>query len=64
MYVQDGKEAKGLILMGSVLLANNRKILDDGTTSFDFKTPTLTLLGVKDGLLRISRGAEAYYHQI
>ena len=54
---------KGSILMGSVLLRGKRNITDSGETHFDYKTPTLTLLGEKDGLLRISRGAEAYWHQ-
>ena len=54
---------KGSILMGSVLLRGKRNITDSGETHFDYKTPTLTLLGEKDGLLRISRGAEAFWHQ-
>ena len=55
---------KGQILMGSVLLRSNHKINDDGTTKWDDNiVPTLTLAGTKDGLLRISRVAEAYWHQ-
>jgi hypothetical protein len=53
---------KGMMLMGSVLLRNKRQINPDGTTHFNFTTPTLTLQGSKDGLLRVTRGAEAYYH--
>jgi hypothetical protein len=50
--------------MGSSLLRNTRKITESGSTLFEgYETPTLTLLGVKDGLLRISRGAEAFWHQ-
>jgi hypothetical protein len=48
--------------MGSVLLRGKRNITDSGSSYFDYPTPTLTLLGEKDGLLRISRGAEAYWH--
>ena len=53
---------KGQILMGSVLLRDNHKINDDGTTHFDYEVPTLTLGGTKDGLMRVSRLAEAYWH--
>jgi len=53
---------KGQILMGSVLLRDNHSINDDGTTHFDYEIPTLTLGGTKDGLMRVSRLAEAYWH--
>ena len=53
---------KGQILMGSVLLRDNRSINDDGTTHFDYQIPTLTLGGTKDGLMRVSRLTEAYWH--
>jgi hypothetical protein len=53
---------KGQILMGSVLLRGKRSINDDGTTHFDYDVPTLTLGGTKDGLMRASRLAEAYWH--
>ena len=56
-------EMKGMILMGSVLLRGARSITADGSTAFHSATPTLTLVGEKDGLMRISRGAEAYWHQ-
>lgn len=49
--------------MGSVLLRDTRKINDDGTTHFNYTVPTLTLGGTKDGLMRVSRLAEAYWHQ-
>ena len=49
--------------MGSSLLRNNHSINDDGFTKWDYDVPTLTLAGTKDGLLRISRIAEAYWHQ-
>ena len=54
---------KGQILMGSVLLRSNRKINEDGTTHVDYDIPTLTLGGTKDGLMRVTRLAEAYWHQ-
>jgi len=54
---------KGQILMGSVLLRGSHSINDDGTTHFDYDVPTLTLGGTKDGLMRVSRLAEAYWHQ-
>lgn len=54
---------KGSILMGSVLLRDTHSINDDGTTHFDYPVPTLTLGGTKDGLMRVSRLAEAYWHQ-
>jgi len=54
---------KGQILMGSVLLRDYHSINEDGTTHFDFNVPTLTLGGTKDGLMRVSRLAESYWHQ-
>ena len=48
--------------MGSVLLREERSINKDGTTQVQTPVPTLTLLGEKDGLLRISRGAESFWH--
>lgn len=49
--------------MGSVLLRNTRTINESGNTAFNYDVPTLTLVGDKDGLLRITRGAESYWHQ-
>lgn len=63
MYAKGRTDIKGLILTGSVLLKNTRNITNDGSTLFDFNVPTLTLNGEIDGLLRITRGAESYYHQ-
>lgn len=54
----------GQILMGSVLERKHRSINDDGTTAFDYDVPTLTLSGEKDGLMRVTRGVESYWHQI
>jgi len=50
-------------LMGSTLTRNQREITDDGKTHFKYQVPTLTLFGEKDGLMRITRGAEAVWHQ-
>lgn len=63
-YAKKNKDiVEGAILMGSVLLRNQREIQEDGKTSFkDFDVPVLTLAGEKDGLLRISRAAESYWH--
>lgn len=49
--------------MGSVLLRDTRSINDQGQTEFDYKTPTLTIAGTKDGLLRVTRAAESFWHQ-
>lgn len=49
--------------MSSVLLRGTRSIQDDGSTKMDYPTPTLTIGGTKDGLMRITRMAEAYWHQ-
>lgn len=54
---------KGQILMSSALLRSTHSIQDDGTTLFDYSTPTLTLSGSKDGLMRVTRIAESYFHQ-
>lgn len=48
--------------MGSVLTRDNRDIQADGSTKYDYDVPTLTLGGTKDGLMRISRVAESYWH--
>lgn len=53
---------KGQVLMGSVLNREYRSIQSDGSTLFDFPVDTLTVGGTKDGLLRITRVAEAYWH--
>ena len=59
----DASLFKGQILMSSALLRDNRSLSeDDGTSHFDMNTPTLTLGGTKDGLMRITRIAESYYH--
>ena len=65
-YLKNGdKQFKGQILMSSVLLRDRRAVQStDGTTLYDYTTPTLTIGGSKDGLMRITRVAESYYHQV
>ena len=48
--------------MGSVLTREKRQINPDGTTKYNYPVPTLSIGGTKDGLLRISRLAEAFWH--
>lgn len=62
-YALKSKIIKGQFLMGSVLLRNKRTITDSGETHFTNPVPTMTILGELDGLLRITRGAEAFWHQ-
>lgn len=50
--------------MSSVLLRSTRAIQSDGSTKFNYRTPTLTIGGTKDGLMRLTRIAESYYHQV
>ena len=65
-YLKGGDtQFKGQILMSSVLLRDRRTVQSsDGTTLYDYSTPTLTIGGTKDGLMRITRVAESYYHQV
>ncbi len=53
---------KAQFLMGSVLTREKRVINPDGTTKYNYPVPTLSIGGTKDGLLRISRLAEAFWH--
>lgn len=51
--------------MSSVLLRDRRSIsADDGTSFYNYDTPTLTIGGSKDGLMRVTRVAESYWHQV
>jgi hypothetical protein len=62
-YTKDNADKiKAQVLMGSVLTRDQRSIDKDGTTVFDYGVPTMALTGSKDGLLRISRVAESYWH--
>ena len=53
---------KAQVLMGSVLQRSLREILPDGTSHFKYEVPTLTLGGTKDGLMRITRVTESFWH--
>ena len=56
-YLQNNSTiAKGQILMGSYLLEKYRNVA--------YKVPTLTIGGELDGLTRVTRIMEAYYHQV
>lgn len=62
-YVKGKTNFKGQILMGSVVLRADRSLNDQGESEFSQTVPTLTISGTKDGLLRVSRAAESYWHQ-
>lgn len=53
---------KAQVLMGSTLTREKRSINIDGTTHFDYGVPTMTIAGTKDGLMRISRISEQFWH--
>lgn len=62
VFIQDhvkslGSKAAGQILMGGFL---QRKYL---VPEVDYSVPTLTLAGELDGLARVTRMAESFYHQ-
>jgi hypothetical protein len=48
--------------MGATLTRDKHIINDDGTSHFNYTVPTLTLGGSKDGLMRITRVTENYWH--
>jgi len=50
--------------MGNALKRDKHSIQADGSTLFNYKVPTLTIGGSKDGFTRISRVAESYWHQV
>jgi hypothetical protein len=52
----------GLALMGSAIERKFISIQEDGTSKVDFSMPIFTLSGELDGLMRISRVAEQFYH--
>lgn len=53
---------KGLVLEGSVLLRSSRKIQEDGFTKHNIELPTMTLCAELDGLMRLTRCVENYWH--
>lgn len=65
MFKSPDVNFKGQMLLGSVMLRQYRSISkDDGSSVFDFPADTLTIGGTKDGVMRITRVAEAYWHQV
>ena len=51
--------------MGGGILRKFRSNDDStGLTKIDYSLPTLTICGSKDGLYRVSRAAEGYFHQV
>lgn len=49
---------------GGILRTYRRNDNDTGLTHFDTKIPTMTISGTKDGLYRVSRAAEGYWHGV
>jgi len=64
-YVQSNpSKFAGQILMGGGLLRDVRTNNNDtGLTEINYDVPTLTIAGTKDGLYRVTRAAEGYFHQ-
>jgi len=63
IYANSNKNLiKGQFLMGSVLTRDRREIQDNGTTHYNYDVHTLTIGGTKDGLMRITRVAESFWH--
>jgi hypothetical protein len=48
--------------MGSTLTREKHSINKNGTTHWDYQTPTMSIGGTKDGLMRVSRMAESFWH--
>jgi predicted esterase len=62
-YANDHADViKAQVLMGAAITRDHREIKSDGTTKFNYDVPTLTLGGTKDGMMRISRIAESFWH--
>jgi len=62
-YTESNTETiKAQVLMGSVLTREKHTINEDGTTQMNYGVPTMAVTGSKDGLMRISRAAESYWH--
>ena len=58
-------EFKGQILMGGGIVRDHRSNNNDtGLTHFNTVIPTLTIAATKDGLYRVSRAAEGYWHGV
>lgn len=62
-YTENNAETiRAQVLMGSVLTREKHTINDDGTTQMNYGVPTMAVTGSKDGLMRISRAAESFWH--
>jgi len=48
---------------GGLLRGHHSNNNETGLTEFNFETPSLTICGTKDGLYRVFRCAEDYFHQ-
>jgi hypothetical protein len=48
--------------MGAAPIRNSVHIQKDGSSKLDFDIPTMTISGELDGLMRVSRVAESFYH--
>ena len=53
---------KAQVLMGSFITRDQREINSFGATKINYEVPTLTIGGTKDGIARISRIAESFWH--
>lgn len=51
------------MLMGAGIQRKYRELNDDGLTHWNIDVPTLSIAGTKDGLYRITRVAEGWWHQ-
>lgn len=49
--------------MGAGIQRKYRELNEEGNTHWTVDVPTLTIAGTKDGLYRITRVAEAWWHQ-
>jgi len=62
-YLYGQQNVIGQIQMGSSLMRTYMSNLNkDGSSKMDYTVPTLTLNGCLDGLYRVTRVAESYYH--
>mmetsp|Transcript_5600 Transcript_5600/g.9632 ORF Transcript_5600/g.9632 Transcript_5600/m.9632 type:complete len:148 (+) Transcript_5600:354-797(+) len=57
-------EIQGQILLSSAINREYYEIKDDGSTQLHFSKPISVIGGNLDGLMRITRIAESYYHGV
>jgi len=62
MYVKSNSGFKGLILMANALMRKYVSIDENGKSKIDYPVDVLTIGGTTDGLFRVSRMAEYFYH--